>query len=401
MAQPPAAALPASLVGTQLPSIPLPAIPSTPAAPAAAPPPTTAAPAPSSTPAAAPKPKQSKKKKPADDAPDGEPKPKKKKPSKPKGEAGPGKAWRKGVKGNLAGVGLDPSIGAQIHAAVGTGASLSLTNPGSPAPGASTPGGAASTAAIGAPPKLGNQFLPSQSLQVGTPRPRKWRRGRVVIKSITGRALGLPSWQGDEFSAYAIATGTSTGQVDELASPPLGYASPSLTPVPAAVLKPRASAAVAAGGHLMSPLSSSQGQAQPPQTQYAAQPLAPPLFPPAAAASVPLAPPVFPPSSASASPSLPHPTSAASTAHAPPLPPSLPPLAASATEGAQLSNPSAGSSVPYPNHEALMLGQVAEGRAARPVYDGPERAPIWPPVPPAGAGAAPHAGEGGEGAKAE
>ncbi|BGP23553.1 hypothetical protein Rt10032_c02g0710 [Rhodotorula toruloides] len=168
----------------------------------------------------------------AADGPDGEPKPKKKKAAAKKpGEPGPGKSWRKGLKGNLAGVGLDAAIAAGLH--------------GASTPGASTPGGAASpapsrasaaggTGAVGAPPKLGNQFLATQPLQIGTPRPRKWIKAKMEFKRFDGETILLPSWQGDSYSAFAIAVGIA--EVDELASPPPAF-SP-LPPIPST--KPRA-----------------------------------------------------------------------------------------------------------------------------------------------------------------
>ncbi|BGO90389.1 hypothetical protein NBRC10512_004830 [Rhodotorula toruloides] len=168
----------------------------------------------------------------AAEGPDGEPKPKKKKTAAKKpGEPGPGKSWRKGLKGNLAGVGLDPAVAAGLHGA-GTPGASSPGGAGSPAPSrASAAGG---TGGVGAPPKLGNQFLATQPLQIGTPRPRKWIKGKMEFKRYDGATILLPSWQGDSYSAFATAVGTA--EIDELASPP--PASSPLPPLPSS--KPRA-----------------------------------------------------------------------------------------------------------------------------------------------------------------
>ncbi|GAA5852655.1 hypothetical protein JCM8547_002579 [Rhodosporidiobolus lusitaniae] len=346
-----------NLSAAPLPSLPL-AAPPPPAPPPAAPSTSTPRPplvAPSTAASPAKKKPAAPKKKPAEEGPEGEPKPKKKRTSKKQGEVGPGKAWRKGVKGNLAGVGLNPDVGAAIHQAAATGTPVSLP-PGTPVPGGSgtpvqTPGGGggtprpATTAAIGAPPKLGNQFLQINPLHLGTPRPRKWTRGRVVIKSVSGRAIGLPSWQGDDNSLFAFAVGSSapaSAQIDELASPPPGGYSPSLTPAPSSS-KPRASAAVG-GSHLMTPSSSQRGQHAPSplsHQQQTPQPLpvhyAPPVLPPPppASHSVTPAPPVFPPLPASTSQSGPP----AQPASYHPPPPNL-----------------NGASIPYPTHSQVAFG---------------------------------------------
>ncbi|GAA5903137.1 hypothetical protein JCM5296_003351 [Sporobolomyces johnsonii] len=198
---------------------------------------------------------------------DGAEKPKKKRaPKKAPGEVGPGKSWRKGLKGNLAGVGLDPATAASIRENLST----------NPTAGASSPAAAAPSvrpsAAVGAPPKLATQFLPPQALEVNTPRPRRWIRSRMEFRSITGGTVRLPSWQGDSFSPYADHIAST--QIDELASPPppsLPTASASYAPggtsTPAAKPpQPRASAAVSAT-HVGtgSPSLSLLGRAPPPQ----------------------------------------------------------------------------------------------------------------------------------------
>ncbi|BGP38753.1 hypothetical protein JCM10450v2_002707 [Rhodotorula kratochvilovae] len=213
----------------------------------------------------------------ADEPPDGEPKPKKKRSAKKPGEPGPGKSWRKGLKGNLAGVGLDPTIAASLH----TGGTASPAGS-SPAPARSAVVG--STSAVGAPPKLNNQFLAANPLHIGTPRPRRWIKTKIAFKRVDGMSIALPSWQGDSYSAYATAA--LAAQTDELASPPpLRYASPHAAPAP----KPRASTHVAAS-HLMTPTLSTGASPTPPAPVLAAgetgagplgyQALRPPVLPP-------------------------------------------------------------------------------------------------------------------------
>ncbi|GAA5965179.1 hypothetical protein JCM8115_005381 [Rhodotorula mucilaginosa] len=157
----------------------------------------------------------------ADDAPEGEPKPKKKRTAaKKSSEPGPGKHWRKGLKGNLAGVGLDPVIAATLQAGgtsgAGTPTSSAAQHASSPGPSRGSTVGVSS--AIAPPPKLGNQFITVQSLQIGTPRPRKWIKSKMAFKKVGGGTIMLPSWQGDSYSAFATAVGTA--EIDELASPP-------------------------------------------------------------------------------------------------------------------------------------------------------------------------------------
>ncbi|BGP14716.1 hypothetical protein JCM10213_002755 [Rhodosporidiobolus nylandii] len=269
-----AASYAASAATSSAPSLPAagPAFGALPALPPSLP--TTVAPSASAAPASSPAPKKkaAPKKKPAEEAPDGEPKPKKKR-SAPKkkadggAEEGKGKGWRKGVKGNIVG-GLD-------------GASLPPGTPGATAAGPSG-SGTPIAAAILAPPKLGNHFLPGKALEIGTPRPRKWRRGAgtVVIMGVSGRPLSLPGWSGDDFSAYAIATGSGPSQeIDELASPPVGT-----SPLPS-TSKSRTSLSAAA----MTP--SSSAQSLPPSSAYPTPlpgqphvyvpPPQPPVFPPA------------------------------------------------------------------------------------------------------------------------
>ncbi|GAA6062376.1 hypothetical protein JCM10212_003185 [Sporobolomyces blumeae] len=194
--------------------------------------------------------------------PDEKPPPKKRRTKKAAGEVGPGKSWRKGLKGNLAGVGLDAATAAAIRDGTAKPASGANTHSGSsPVPRGShagTPSLASTTAAlgqgershatssttggggggggrgerptassVGAPPKLQAQFLPAQVLEVGTPRPRRWNRTRKEFKSVTGNVIALSSWQGDPFSPYSEhVTNTS---LDELASPPPPSSYPSLS----------------------------------------------------------------------------------------------------------------------------------------------------------------------------
>ncbi|GAA5976002.1 hypothetical protein JCM10908_005352 [Rhodotorula pacifica] len=171
----------------------------------------------------------------AEDAPDGEPKPKKKRTAAAKKvvDAGPGKHWRKGLKGNLAGVGLDPTGAATIQGGTTPGAgspapvgasSSAFALASSPGPSRGSTAGIVSSA-IAPPPKLGNQFIAVQALHIGTPRPRKWIKNRMAFKKPDGRVIMLPSWQGDSYSAFATAVGTTAAaaaeaEVDELASPP-------------------------------------------------------------------------------------------------------------------------------------------------------------------------------------
>ncbi|GAA5919020.1 hypothetical protein JCM1841_002696 [Sporobolomyces salmonicolor] len=201
---------------------------------------------------------------------DGAEKPKKKRaPKKAPGEVGPGKSWRKGLKGNLAGVGLDPATAASIRENLTTNPPAAASSPSAAAPSARP------SAAVGAPPKLATQFLPPQALEVNTPRPRRWIRSRMEFRSITGGTVRLPSWQGDSFSPYADHIAST--QIDELASPPPpslpsalasnapNTSAPTSTPT-ARPPQPRASAAVSAT-HVGtgSPSLSLFGRALPPQ----------------------------------------------------------------------------------------------------------------------------------------
>lgn len=156
---------------------------------------------------------------------------------------------------------------------------------GSPAPSrASAAGGAG---AVGAPPKLGNQFLATQPLQIGTPRPRKWIKAKVEFKRYDGATILLPSWQGgasglvrrecssnahspflsDSYSAFATAIGTA--EIDELASPP-PVSSP-LPPLPST----KSRSTVAQPSRAPAPALASQ--APPAQAAPRPQPI---LFPP-------------------------------------------------------------------------------------------------------------------------
>lgn len=49
---------------------------------------------------------------------------------------------------------------------------------------------------VGAPPKLATQFLPPQVLEPGAPRPRRWARAKMDFRNVTGGTISLTSWQG-------------------------------------------------------------------------------------------------------------------------------------------------------------------------------------------------------------
>ncbi|ORY72383.1 hypothetical protein BCR35DRAFT_307649 [Leucosporidium creatinivorum] len=130
-------------------------------------------------------------------------KPKRKRaPKRPPGEPGPGKAWRKGLKGTLA-----AGTGAAAAGASPARTSPSVSRAGSTAGGAgpSTPsgGGAGGLHAIGSVPKIATSFLPPLALDVRTPRPRRWSVGVKELKSVTGATLKFRSWRGASSSAYA------------------------------------------------------------------------------------------------------------------------------------------------------------------------------------------------------
>ncbi|BGP54539.1 hypothetical protein JCM8202_001619 [Rhodotorula sphaerocarpa] len=221
-----ATASPAAEEPTPLPAT-LPGLP--PTAPGGAPPPA-AAPTPADSPAGTAPPSVTGAKgkgkgkgtaRKAEETPEGEPKPKKKRTAAKKpAEGGPGKHWRKGLKGafpsqSAATAAKDESVAGTPGATTPSGMPSHVLAS-SPAPSRASTAGVSS--AIAPPPRMGNQFITVQSLHIGTPRPRKWIKSKMGFRRIDGRMMMLPSWQGDSYSAFATAVGTA--EVDELASPP-------------------------------------------------------------------------------------------------------------------------------------------------------------------------------------
>lgn len=109
------------------------------------------------------------------------------------------------------------------------------------------PTGRTASHLVGAPPKLATQFLPPQTLELGTPRPRRWARAKMEFRNITGGTITLAAWQGgtltlsnsflvhdslltllvDSYSSYTEHLNRNS--IDELASPP----PPNRVPLPA------------------------------------------------------------------------------------------------------------------------------------------------------------------------
>lgn len=117
-------------------------------------------------------------------------KPKRKRaPKRPSGEIGPGKHWRKGMKGNLAGVGLQVPIPAPPPIVYPYGAGPPPLIP-------------SRSHIIGPAPKIATAFLPPLALETRTPKPRKWSKVVKELTSITGMPLHFRSWQGRSASAY-------------------------------------------------------------------------------------------------------------------------------------------------------------------------------------------------------
>ncbi|GAA5914651.1 uncharacterized protein JCM6883_001030 [Sporobolomyces salmoneus] len=138
---------------------------------------------------------------------------------------GPGKNWRKGLKGNLAGVGLEGALAAAIvtKPTTPTASVRAAPSPGPPPVPLPPlvpfhPPPRTASYLIGPPPKLATQFLPPQVLEPGAPRPRRWARAKMEFRNITGGTVSLLAWQGDSFSSYGEHLGRSS--IDELASPP-------------------------------------------------------------------------------------------------------------------------------------------------------------------------------------
>ncbi|GAA5931981.1 uncharacterized protein JCM15063_001091 [Sporobolomyces koalae] len=243
--------------------------------------------------------------------------------------AGPGKSWRKGLKGNLAGVGLEAALAAGTVREVSTPvATPAVAAPPAPPPVPLPPlipfhpPPRVASNLVGVPPKLATQFLPVQKLELGTPRPRRWARAKMEFRNITGGTIVLSSWQGDTSSAYSEQLGRVS--VDELGSPVPGARTPS-SHTASSITRPAlaryappglpAAAASSVGGPSAAPLAPSPASTTPastpaPQPAVVAQTLAPPSDPgsqplsispssaPSATATIsvsPLAPPTFPP----------------------------------------------------------------------------------------------------------
>ncbi|SCV67771.1 BQ2448_5382 [Microbotryum intermedium] len=124
------------------------------------------------------------------------------------GEAGPGKHWRKGLKGTIvAGQPLPPRPSnpsdSPASDSVTAPAPIEVSTPRASFPVAPSLPGAPAIKASGAAP-----FLPALPLEPKTPAPRKWTRGVIAIKSLRGGWLKLPTWEGDpksEYAAYKIS----------------------------------------------------------------------------------------------------------------------------------------------------------------------------------------------------
>lgn len=62
---------------------------------------------------------------------------------------------------------------------------------------------------VGAPPKLATQFIAPQVLELGAPRPRRWGRGKMEFRSITGGTIVLTSWQGGTSRSHSLSLSPS------------------------------------------------------------------------------------------------------------------------------------------------------------------------------------------------
>ncbi|SCZ93665.1 BZ3500_MvSof-1268-A1-R1_Chr6-3g08806 [Microbotryum saponariae] len=190
---------------------------------------------------------------------DAPPKKKQRKPTvkRAPGEAGPGKHWRKGLKGTIvAGQPLPPRPVNAADSPASDSASLpapiEISTPRTSFPIAPSLPGAPAVKASGAAP-----FLPALPLETRTPAPRRWNRAVIAIKSLRGGWLKLPTWEGHPKSDYA-AYKTSLNPppppppVIDVTPGPTGTAggnamsqSPSIDPLSPAVLLSQASPLVA------------------------------------------------------------------------------------------------------------------------------------------------------------
>ncbi|KDE04098.1 hypothetical protein MVLG_05468 [Microbotryum lychnidis-dioicae p1A1 Lamole] len=188
---------------------------------------------------------------------DAPPKKKQRKPTvkRAPGEAGPGKHWRKGLKGYvLSFVAPRPVNPADSPASdsVSLPAPIEISTPRTSFPIAPSLPGAPAVKASGAAP-----FLPALPLETRTPAPRRWNRAVIAIKSLRGGWLKLPTWEGHPKSDYA-AYKTSLNPppppppVIDVTPGPTGTAggnamsqSPSIDPLSPAVLLSQASPSVA------------------------------------------------------------------------------------------------------------------------------------------------------------
>ncbi|GAA5869735.1 hypothetical protein JCM16303_001779, partial [Sporobolomyces ruberrimus] len=242
---------------------------------------------------------------------------------------GPGKSWRRGLKGNLAGVGLE---GAMAAAARETSTKPSTPIATSTRPVATSPAPPpvplpplipfhppprTASHLVGAPPKLATQFLPPQVLEPGAPRPRRWARARMEFRNVMGGTISLTSWQGDTYSSYAEHL--NRNQIDELASPP---PPPTSTSTPSTRLPPVPSQPTVQTSSGPKPSLSRPPQTQPPIEKFSPYPIPSPQPPPQPNSSTQnLAPPTIPPfhDSSSQSPG-------SNPAVSPLAPPTYPPL---------------------------------------------------------------------------
>ncbi|KAK4058534.1 hypothetical protein OIO90_000696 [Microbotryomycetes sp. JL221] len=133
------------------------------------------------------------------------PPPKRKRPARrAPGEAGPGKAWRRGITGTIVAGQVDTS---SLPAAVaGSAAGSTLMSragsvEGGPMRAASGAGAYAATLAASSKAVYG--FSTSAVQDYKTPKPRKWQRAPLDIKTIGGRTIKLTSWIGAPVSLYA------------------------------------------------------------------------------------------------------------------------------------------------------------------------------------------------------
>ncbi|KAK4053529.1 hypothetical protein OIV83_001697 [Microbotryomycetes sp. JL201] len=139
---------------------------------------------------------------PDSDAGTSDTKPKRKRaPRRAAGEPGPGKAWRKGLKGTIVAGQVDTTQLPTLQPASGVGSpSMSRTGSNTVAAGPSSTLQAQSTVNAG---RVSTGWPSSMIPDYRTPKPRKWHQGQQDITTVSGNTIKLRSWIGAPVSLYA------------------------------------------------------------------------------------------------------------------------------------------------------------------------------------------------------